>query len=71
MCIKPAHYCFQNDLVVMVGQTRVSTCKQAAKLMKQGPEKFSVRIERATSTNKQDSDMRYEEDTVSLKVSKE
>ncbi len=51
-----------------VGGTRVTSCKQTAKLMKQAPEKFSVRIERLTAIKPQEQDVRFEEDNVSLKV---
>ena len=58
----------QNDLVAAVGTTKVTSCKQTAKLMKQAPEKFTVRIERLTNVKAQEQEIKFEEDNISVKV---
>lgn len=58
----------QSDLVVAVGGTKVSSCKHTAKLMKQAPEKFSVRVERLTNVKPQEQEVKFEEDNISVKV---
>ena len=54
--------------MAVVGGTKVTSCKQAAKLMKQSPEKFTVRIERLTNVKSQEQEIKFEEDNISIKV---
>ena len=54
--------------MAVVGGTKVTSCKQAAKLMKQSPEKFTVRIERLTNVKSQEQEIKFEEDSISVKV---
>ncbi len=56
----------QNDRLLAVGSTRISSCKQAAKLMKSAGEKFNIRLERPQL--KISPDLKFYEDTVSFKV---
>ena len=54
--------------MAVIGGTKVTSCKQAAKLMKQSPEKFTVRIERLTNVKSQEQEIKFEEDNISIKV---
>ncbi|XP_064636736.1 PDZ domain-containing protein 8-like isoform X2 [Lineus longissimus] len=58
----------KNDVIVAVNGIRVTSIRQVVKLMKQGGDRFSVRVERASVNKNFGQDIMFEEDRVLLKT---
>ncbi|XP_064609590.1 PDZ domain-containing protein 8-like [Liolophura sinensis] len=57
----------KNDILVAVGGQKVTSQKQAAKLLKNAGERFTIRVERVVRNKSSDVDIKFEEDFINVK----